>query len=197
MREIITPYSEIREFLLTGDVILASGRSPVSQVIKVVTWSDISHLATVYILDGNIFVWESTSLGKGVDGVRMTLMSEWVAQYNGKVKIRHLRYDRDEVFYQAYKDTRQDFKGKKYEQNFWELAGSAMPWKNKDNLTTIYCAELKSEVDMRSGVLPRHKPTYLPANEVTPADYLPGRMIDSRLRYNEKPCCFSELKRIK
>ena len=193
----ITPYNEIRPYLLTGDQLLCSGQSFVSWLIKRATFSDISHVAKVFVSGDDVFVWESTSLGKGIDGVRMTLMSQWLAEYNGKVYLRHLRYDRDEAFYEAYRTTREDFKNKKYERKILQLIGAALPWRNKADLTDVFCSELTTEVDMRSGVLPRYKPHYLPANEVVPSDYLPGRKIDDRMRWTVKPACFSELIRIK
>ena len=193
------PYSAVRHEFKTGDQLLCSGKSFVSYLIKLVTLSDISHTAKVVVNVDGVWVWESTSLGKGVDGVRMTLMSEWLQEYNGKVYYRPLRFERDGKFHWAYRDLRAEYKGKKYEQNWWELAGAAMPWKNKDTAKskiTLFCSEMTALADFFSGVISLGGEFI--ANETTPADYLPGRKIDKIIALNSnKPAAFGRMVRLK
>ncbi len=176
MKRTITPYEQERPNLQTGDEIICGGKSWVSLLIKIITMSWASHVGKVY-KDGNcLWIWHSTSLGKGKSGPQREQLRTWLKRYDGKVAIRHLSYVdrplgwRPEGFQSEYIATIKEFKDKEYETNYLELAGSALPWRNKPNLATIFCSEQNAEIDMRTGVLLRR----IPANEYTPKDSLLG-----------------------
>ena len=188
----ITPYLKIRDSLQTGGQILCDGEGYKSWLIKLATSSDISHVAKIVRNEDGVFVWESTR-SKRTDGVQMTLMSQWLKEYKGKVYVRKLVFDRDEKFYQAYRDTREAFRGKKYERHLLELLGAVMPWRNKEDFKHIFCSELTAAVDSRSDVLEYS----IAANEIKPADYMPGRRMDNLIKFNDKPACFEQMVRLK
>lgn len=160
-------YESIRRDLKTGDILLFSGTGFVSWLIKRITFSKYSHVGMVYVIDRNVYCWESTSLTKGRDGVQISLLSNKLLSYKGKVWVRHLTTNRSIEFYNAIDNFRDAVKKRRYEQNIWELMGSALPWKNKANLTTIFCSELVAEALKRACVIARGKPS----NEYTPADF--------------------------
>lgn len=176
MKRTIVPYEKIRPSLQTGDEIICGGKSWVSLLIKIVTLSWASHVGKVYKDNGCLWIWHSTSLSKGKSGSQREQLRTWLKRYNGKVAVRHLSYIdkplkwRPEGFQSEYIATIKEFKNKEYETNNWELAGSALPWRNKPNLATIFCSEQNAEIDMRTGVLTR----VVSANEYTPKDSLRG-----------------------
>jgi len=181
-------YSDIRKDLKTGDILLFNGRGFVSWLIKLATASDVSHVGMVYVIGGDVYCWESTSMRKGADGVQISLLSNRINNYNGTVKVRHLVTERDSAFYEALKIFRDEVKGRKYEQNIWELMGAAMPWRNKSNLKTIFCSELIAEMFKRWGFLIDG----FVSNEYTPNDFSFGKRVDHDIRLSDEPVCLGK-----
>ena len=171
----LTPYLMIRDTLQTGDILLFSGEGVISRVIQFISRSWMSHVATVYRQSDDVYCYESTSMSKGKNGVQISLLSNRIEGYKGKVWVRRLECNRDARFYRILRDLRHEFRGKKYERNIWELLGSALPWRNTANLNTIFCSELIAEAFQRWGFLLPLKPS----NEYTPADF--WRMKNSEI----------------
>ncbi len=162
-------YSEIRNQLQTGDVLLFSGRGFVSWWIRLRTLSDISHIGTVYrVLRNNqdVMVWESTRL-TGKDGVQISLLSVRGKNFKGKIRVRRLYTRRDNQFYKTIHDLRQEVAGRKYERNILELIGSVAFWQNKVCLVYIFCSELVGLAFKRWRLFKSNTPE----NERTPADF--------------------------
>jgi len=171
----LTLYLAIRDKLHTGDVLLFEGQGIISRLIQIITGNRISHVAMVYRMGRDLYCYESTSMLKGKNGVQISLLSNRLDGYKGKVWVRRMECNRDAIFFQTLRDLRQEFKGKKYERNLWELLGAALPWRNVANLETIFCSELIAEAFQRWGFLLPLKP----ANEYTPADF--DRMDNNEL----------------
>ena len=159
-------YEDIRDKLKAGDVLLFSGRGFISWLIRLRTWSKISHNGMVYKIGQNVMVWESTRL-TGKDGVQISLLSVRGKRYKGKISVRQLHTRRDNKFYTTFNEVRQEMKGKKYERNILELWGSVAFWKNKVNLTYIFCSELLGLMFKRWGLFKRN----FPENELVPVDF--------------------------
>ena len=172
-----TPYKDIRKAINTGDIVLFDGKGLASWLIKRATLSDISHAGMFFKINDDIFIWESTSLYKGSNGVQLNLASTRIETYNGKVYYRPLVCDRPHIFYEVLHSLREELKGKKYEQNIWELMGAALPWRNKENLNTIFCSELIAHAYQRLGLLP-NKPA---SNEYVPNDFNRNKLADEWL----------------
>ena len=150
-------YEEYRKIAKTGDVILFSGWSPASLLIRLITWSLWSHIGSVARITTDVFCWESTKM-TGKDGVQISLLSNRIATYKGRVGIRRLHTRRDNDFYWVARNLRHILMGVKYELKIEELIGSALPYKNKWNLTTIFCSELKAFLFMCLGILKSKDP---------------------------------------
>ncbi len=98
-------------YLQSMDLILCSGNSNISNSIK---WfqrlagadedeAELSHVAGVYKTwrCGCLYVQESTSLNEWSDeeGVQINEFQEWLYNYNGKVYVRQLGFDRTHGFF--------------------------------------------------------------------------------------------------
>jgi hypothetical protein len=174
-------YSEIRDELNTGDIVLFSGKGFISGLIKWFTRSPHSHVGMVIrsVEIDMILLWESTTLSKVKDilshtskqGVQLVLLSERVNTYKGKIGIRKLEgVDMTGKRIETLTDFRNEMKDCDYEQNKLELAKSAYdgPFgRNKENLSSVFCSELIAEMYERWELLPEA----VASNEYTPADF--------------------------
>lgn len=166
--------------LRTGDIFLFSGKGWVSNIIKLFTFSNVSHVGMV-IVDTQKYsepmLWESTTLsnlkdyesGKPKAGVQLVSVRERIATYNGTITLRRLRnvaFSQNEM--QAFNTFYQQVKNHGYEASKWELAASAMPIGNQsEDLSTIFCSELVAEGYQQLGMLPHN----VPSNNYTPKDF--------------------------
>jgi len=193
MNGFIEQYEEIRPLLQTGDKVLFAGKGMVSLVIRVVSRGPYSHIGMIVKQNGRVFVVESTSLRKGVKGVQLSLLSTRLAAYNGRVWIRRLYGSDLSVFHvdTLTKTFLGEHRGKKYERSLWQLALSALPGRNRTDLSSLFCSELVAEWDIAAGVLPSCK---RPSNEYTPNDYGAGRLVDREI---VSPCTLGSVIRVK
>lgn len=94
-------YAEVRKNLKTGDIVLFSGKSAFSKLIRLGSLSKWSHVGVVMNLPEYDFVtvWESTTSSRVEDvasgelkmGVQLVPLSERVNTYNGDISVRHLK----------------------------------------------------------------------------------------------------------
>lgn len=176
-------YTELRSRLKTGDIVLFSGRGFVSWLIRLITWSEWSHVGMVirgHLLGQDmVLCWESTTrssvadanTGKRRDGVQLIPLRSRVCTYKGRIGVRQLKTrltiggERKLVwFYQRVKN-------RPYEGRWWEPLKAALPARNKrKQLDQLFCSEMVAEALMVVGRLPDGD-AYLPSNEYTPADF--------------------------
>ena len=108
--------------LQSMDLILCAGESGMSKRIRRFQWitgvwgdaCDLSHVGAIRVNSyGHALIQESTSLNKWADksGVQENLLHEWLPQYNGKVFVRKLDFERtvefndaDFLFWMNHKD---------------------------------------------------------------------------------------------
>ena len=171
-------YEKLRTKLKTGDIVLFSGKGFVSWLIKWFTKSKWSHVGmAMRILDYDmVLLWESTTLtktkdihGKSRSGVRIVPLSKALANYKGEVGIRYLLTNKG-LNKDVLAKMRNEFTGRKYEQNMLQLFKSAYDWtlgKNKRDMSSVFCSELIAEAYQRLGYLS----TKQPSNEYTPDDF--------------------------
>lgn len=161
----------------TGDLLLFDGKGPISVTIKRFTFSKWSHVGLVAKLDDNIFCFESTTLAD-TSGVQMTLLSERLRAYEGRVAVRHLlnsdgsmlQPEQKNFIHRVILDFRQEVRGRPYEKSKLELILAAYdgPFgENKQDLSSLFCSELVAEALQRARVLDITRPS----NEFTPADF--------------------------
>ena len=176
-------YTQIRNKLETGDIVLFSGKGGISAGIKWFTISKWSHVGMVVRLpDWNmVLLWESTTLsniadvmdGKAKQGVQLVALSERLRTYGGEAAIRRLSVKRTAAMNNALMKLRQEVKGRPYEKSKVELVKAAYDgwWgENTENLSSLFCSELVAEAYQRMGLLSNAKRA-LASNEFTPKDF--------------------------
>ena len=181
----ITKYSAIRHELRTGDIVLFSGKGPVSDVIKYATLSKWSHVGLILKLPEYNFltVWESTTLSNVADletgvprkGVQLVPLSARVQAYSGDIVVRQLKGGILLDAKARLMALRRELRGKPYERSKLELLKAVYDGplgENREDLSSIFCSELVAEAYQYLGLLP-DKP---PSNEYTPADFSEKRL---------------------
>lgn len=176
-------YTEIRDDLQTGDIILFSGNGIFSAGIKRYTHSDWSHVGMVLRLEEwkMVLLWESTvrgikdiKSGSVKNGVQLVALSERLAGYNGEFAVRHLAVERTQAMNQSLMDCRDKLKNKLYEQNMLELIKAAYdgPYgENTEDLSSLFCSELVAEAYQAMGLLKEPAQNGKASNEYTPHDF--------------------------
>ena len=182
-------YSQIRNKLKTGDVILFSGKGGISDGIKFFSRSIWSHVAIVYkikdksIGEDTLFCWESTTLNnikdaetgkltKGVQRVELSERLEKCFATGYKISIRQLSKPLDIDMLKALNTFREEVKGKPYEKSTIQLIKAA--WDglfsfldNKEDLSSLFCSELLAAAYQKMGLLGPEPPS----NEYIPKDF--------------------------
>ncbi|WP_417910265.1 hypothetical protein [Candidatus Electronema sp. PJ] len=185
MNAIQITYNEARERMKPGDVIAFSGKANISELIKSVTLSDVSHvgviLQTKTLNDdkkGRFFneIIESTT-GNGVFGVTTSKMRKCLDLYEGEVwwlpldeKIRATQFNEREFY-----DFLFNQKGKYYDTPQAVMSaldildklpfGLSGPTLNKEDFSKFFCSELVAAAFEKAGVTGP-----VNASEVTPID---------------------------
>jgi len=174
-------YESIRPNLSTGDIVLFSGKGPISASIKLATKSKWSHVGMVVCLEEYDFVtvWESTQLSNIKDletdkfkkGVQVVPLSLRLTQYNGEIAIRHLQNaNLNAIDIHTLMQFRKEMSGRCYEKNTLELLKSAYdgPFgENTEDLSSLFCSELVAESYQKLGLLSSN----IASNEYTPANF--------------------------
>lgn len=193
-------YQDLRSQLKTGDVLLFSGKSGISEGIKFFTLSKWSHLGIVYKFEsdldpkGSIFSWESTTLcdvadadtGKLTQGVQRVELSErlercFAAGY--EISVRQLSEPLSNEMVRKLNDFRHEVSGRPYEKNRIDLIKAAWdgPFgKNKEDLSSLFCSELVAEAFQRMGLLGQTKPS----DEYSPKDFSAEKRLQLELGYS-------------
>ena len=175
-------YAEKRCELKTGDILLFEGKGFGSWVIKRATFSKWSHVGMVYKAADDVFCYEALKLKKGKDGVQTSLLRARIKDYDGKIWVRQLRTRRTQSFVERFDTYRERMKCREYENNIWELMGAAMPWKNKEDFTSLFCSELIAGAYQALHLIGKT----IIANEFTPGDF----SYDGVVEYCLKLCDF-------
>lgn len=156
-------YTDIRSKLKTGDVVLFSGTSAFSVLIKLITKCKFSHSAVV-VRDGDrVNIFEAVDKGVGVnslDGwyVQEARMSQRIAERKGFYAIRPILGPRTEGMLQAFTQFRKEVDGRPYEQNMFNLAKPALAdlgiTGDVDDLSSMFCSECVAASLQHMGILP-------------------------------------------
>ncbi len=158
-KEIITPYSDIRDSLKTFDIVNCIYGT---QKYNPIHWflGAIGHSAQVYRCQetGQVMIYESTQTGRAdkQTGVQLRPMKEWVANYPGKIYIRKTIISSDILRTMAeglLAEHIKKYRGTEYPDLTswrwrWFLANAAidLPWKtglqNPDIDYVMFCTHL-------------------------------------------------------
>lgn len=188
-------YEDIRPGLDSGDLVLFGGTSQISAVIKRLTGSPWSHVGMILrdAVNDLVLLWESTSLSALPDldtglarrGVQVVELSERIRTYQGDIAVRPLQCERTPMFRARLAETRREFRGRPYEQNYLELALAAydgpLGKQRAANVLSLFCSELVAAALQRAGVLTRPAEGGLPSNEYVPGDCASGQLLERHL----------------
>ena len=187
-------YSDVRSGLKTGDLVLFSGATFFSSVIKWVIggrWSHVGVLVRSPHFPGRVLLWEATTLadladvetGRAASGVQLVYLSDRLARYAGEFKLRQLDRPITLEMELALTKRRAELSGWPYEEEKLELLEAALdgwfgPLKH-ERLNSMFCSELVAEAYQALRLLPE-PPLGPPSNEYTPRDF--GRRSVKLLR---------------
>lgn len=192
-RRYIVKYQDIRSQLKTGDVLLFSGKSGISEGIKFFTLSKWSHVGMIYKFEsdddpkGSIFCWESTTLsnladadtGKLTQGVQRVELSERLERCFAsgyEISVRPLSKPLSSDMIKTLNAFRHEVSGRPYEKSKLDLLRAAYDGPfggNKEDLSSLFCSELVAEAYQRMKLLAEDKPS----NEYTPKDFSAERKL--------------------
>lgn len=177
-------YESLRWSLKTGDILQMRGKGLFSWILGRFGWA--SHVGMVLVVEGMVFVYESTTLstvrdyftGKKVKGVQVVLLSERLRTYKGKIRVRQLEKPLTSYQKEILEECRQEFRDRKYEQSLWQLIRAGFKWRiQAKDLSSIFCSELTAEVQQRQGIMRER----YPSNEINPWDYDPGGVAEKEI----------------
>jgi len=171
---------ELFSLLKTGDLLFCSGTSFFSNLIKLTTHSQWSHVGMIYRnLEGGLFCWEANKIEKGVEnikcGVEVYPLKEKILNYKGDIAVRRIENSNldQEKATAIIAGFIEEVKCFPYETNVLELLKSVADGPfglNVRDLSSIFCSELVAEAYQRLGLL-LPSPAGLSSNEYTPADF--------------------------
>ena len=178
-------YSEVRDKIDVGDIILFSGTGRVSRLIKLFTMSKWSHVGTaIWYTDDMLAIFESTTLSKVKDlesgrreqGVQTVNLSTRIQNYEGKIAWYPIIGERTPEMLEAAAGFREDMRGKPYEKSKVEFVLSSLDrplgiGNLPENLETVFCSELSAAMLRTMGLLWEVGPN----NKFTPEDLSPDR----------------------
>lgn len=183
-------YSDVRSDLATGDLVLFSGASVFSGVIKwalSAKWSHVGVVVRTPAFPGRVMLWEATTLsdladaetGRAAAGVQLVPLSERLARYAGEFKLRALRPAVTPEMEGALEARRRALAGRPYEESKLELLRAVWDGRfgaaRRERLHSLFCSELVAEAYQAMGLLPE-PPAGPPSNEYTPRDFARRRL---------------------
>lgn len=188
----VITYEEARDKMQPGDVIAFSGKGNVSEVIKLFTKSEVSHVGVVYktkqVNDASPnrymnTLMESTSL-EGFSGVVMTRLSDRIREYDGNLWWLPLsQASRSQMDSMKFFDFLVKQEGKAYDTK--QAIKSALdalddiPFLrdatyNKEDFSKFFCSELVAAALEDAGVI-----NNINSSEVTPIDLCSFNIYDT------------------
>ncbi|WP_193164737.1 YiiX/YebB-like N1pC/P60 family cysteine hydrolase [Microbulbifer hainanensis] len=184
-------YNSLRETLKTGDIVIFSGKSAISNIIKLFSGGKWSHVGMVLRLkefDNAVLLWESTKLNNIPDietlaatkGVQLVPLSQRVVTYEGEIKVRQLNKVIGQKMQNKLAECRKQLSRRPYERSEIELLKAAYDGiggaSSGEDLSSLFCSELVAEAYQAMGLLPEY-PHGLPSNEYTPMDFSSRRSL--------------------
>lgn len=170
-------YTDVRPKIQTGDLVLSSGVTLFSKIIKEVTGCPWSHVAMavwgehIGLEGGRLYVWEST--GRGVGPVDMeeacytpgvNFLSRMTNYQAGDVAWRPLYCERTAEMMRRLRVHCDAYRGVPYEASKIEML-KAVPWvqllpitTSAKNLSSMFCWECVAAVWQAMGLLPDEPP---------------------------------------
>ena len=163
-----------QEIFQDGDIIFQTSKSNQSKAIQLATNSKYSHMGIVYIINGNIMVYEA------VQPVKLTAIAKWINRGQNKEYVLKRLKNSSEILSPKVKNNMKSlgekYMGKNYDIHFdWsddKIYCSELVWKIYKEATGIEIGKLQtlSEFDLSSPIVKQKmKDRYgdnIPLNEV-------------------------------
>lgn len=166
-------YADVRPKIQTGDVVLSSGSSVFSKIIKELTGCPWSHVAMavwgehVGMESGRLYVWEAAGHGVGAVDFEtacytpgVNFLSRLTNYQAGDVAWRPLAVERTAEMMQRLRVHCDVYRGIPYETNKLEML-KAVPWvrllplaTSEKNLASQFCWESVAAIHQAMGLLP-------------------------------------------
>lgn len=188
-------YSEVRNSLKTGDIVLFSGKGRISTGIKWATGSKWSHVGMVWRLDDwdMVLLGESTTLGGAKDmvsgtyrkGVQLVAFSTRLRNYDGEVAIRALEQELNSGQLARMKERRRELHGRPYEKNMFELIRAALDvgsFAQEEDVSSLFCSEVVAEWYQAGELFNEPAGGGWASNEYKPADFGESGVVDSLVK---------------
>jgi len=145
--------------MLPGDLLAFSGRGLIPTIIKIKTWSRISHVGIV-IYPG--WMIEATTLGDK-SGVFISDINDRIRNYNGRIWLQKLKLEyRLKADIHAMQRFLVAQNGKQYD--VFQAVCSALIWRNKEDFRQLFCSELVAAGLEKAGIWSGN------CSEMTPVD---------------------------
>ena len=173
---------ELLPRLGTGDIVLFSGKSTPSSIVKRLTWSRWNHVGMVLRLPerGRPVLWESMHRasvpdaidGKADSGVHCPDLEQRLRSDTADMAVRQLSRPVTDDMQARVDALRDELWRRPYERSFLELARSAFGFllgrNAREDLSSVFCSELVAEAYQAMGLLPE---VVKNSNEFTPAAF--------------------------
>ncbi len=165
----VVEFEQIRGRMQTGDILLFSGRSLISQLIRIFTRSRWSHIGIV-VRDAStdeLFLWEATSNNTVEDveyghiprGVQLVRLEEKLRSYDGVAAVRLLTgVERNAVMMKRFRWLFKRLRRAPYRNYFLEYVKVGFG-RNRKATHYAFCSQLVAEAYVRMRVLRPEKPS--------------------------------------
>lgn len=175
------PLNALKRDLKTGDIILFSGKSLISRMIRLFTFSRWSHIGLV-IRDrrtDELLLWEATTdnivddyeLGPRRRCVQLVKLEEKIRHYRGVVAVRHLRGVEIDLQMQSELDNLvKQLRTASYQNYLIEYLRYFLGYR-RDQMKQAFCSQLIAEAYQRLRLIPPEKPPIF----YIPKDFAPER----------------------
>jgi hypothetical protein len=167
--------SELAALVRAGDLVLFRGATPWSELIRVFTWNNESHVALADRTEAGLFIFESV---KNIDGVQDIITNEVrngvrLVEFGARAEAmfvnqccemldvsvvrlhcspQQLRQFQERLWAFQYKVA-----GRPYERDAFSIVASQFPLvlgRNQDDESSMFCSELVAAALRETGVLP-------------------------------------------
>lgn len=171
-------YSDLRQTLKTGDLILFASDAPVSRFMTLILRNPWTHVGMVIKLEAYDFVcmWESTCFsttrdvesGKYVQGVQVASLRDRVTRHRGDVGVRFLQgvtingHDMDKLL-----NLKRQIGDRPFENDVTEFIAPLLWGQANENLNALFNAELIAEAYQALNVFDSN----VASNSFLPSDF--------------------------
>jgi len=173
------PLKEVPIRLNPGDLILCASNTLITHTVHISTRSRWDHVAMVVKVRGHdtLRLFEAT-----MDGVEAYYLNTGLKYYlqNGRVAIRRIMLQRNEIFSETLYDFVDEVIGRPYKHDWIQIVRSAYNANEEDDLSSLFCSQLIAAAYQRLGLISKD----VLSNNFVPSDFatdLQGQFNGARI----------------